>query len=163
MENSAAGTIVILTEEALTDADAERLTSVHTGDDAPARYHVLVPADVRRSLLADVLDHLSLLELREALEAVRGDEEPTPARAGDMLSQSLVALRQALVEADGEVIEGEPVQELQKRITADVREVMVVTSPHAVEDTFHRDWASKARESLGVPVLHVYAGSSFLG
>jgi hypothetical protein len=40
---------------------------------------------------------------------------------------------------------------------------MVVTSPHAVEDTFHRDWASKARESLGVPVLHVYAGSSFLG
>jgi hypothetical protein len=163
MENSAAGTIVILTEEALTAADAERLTSVHTGDDAPGRYHVLVPADVKRNLLADVLDRLSLLELREALEAVRRDDEPNEAEAGAMLTQSLAALRDAAAEADGEVVEGDPVEQLRKRITDDVREVMVVTSPHAVEDTFHRDWASKARETLGVPVLHVYAGSSFLG
>jgi hypothetical protein len=41
--------------------------------------------------------------------------------------------------------------------------VVVVTRPHAVEDTFHRDWASRARERLGVPVLHVYGGTTFLG
>jgi hypothetical protein len=42
-------------------------------------------------------------------------------------------------------------------------EVVVVTRPHAVEDTFHTDWASRARERLGVPVLHVYAGSNWVG
>ncbi len=43
------------------------------------------------------------------------------------------------------------------------REVVVVTAPHAVEDTLHRDWASRARDEVGVPVLHVYAGTTFLG
>ena len=37
------------------------------------------------------------------------------------------------------------------------------TYPHAVEDTFHRDWASRAREELQVPVLHLYSGTSQLG
>ena len=45
----------------------------------------------------------------------------------------------------------------------DASEVVVVTEPHAVEDTFHTDWASKARETLGVPVLHMYAGDWRLG
>jgi len=45
----------------------------------------------------------------------------------------------------------------------DVREVAVVTYPHAVEDTLHTDWASRAREDLQVPVLHLYAGTSELG
>ena len=40
-------------------------------------------------------------------------------------------------------------------------EVHIVTVPHAVEDTLHTDWGTKARERLGVPVLHVYAGSSW--
>jgi hypothetical protein len=43
------------------------------------------------------------------------------------------------------------------------QEVVVVTEPHAVEDTFHTDWASRAREALGVPVLHMYAGDWRLG
>jgi hypothetical protein len=32
-----------------------------------------------------------------------------------------------------------------------------------VQDTFHTDWASEARERLGVPVLHVYTGDWRLG
>ena len=43
------------------------------------------------------------------------------------------------------------------------REIVVVTYPHAVEDTFHTDWASRAREELHVPVLHLYSGTSELG
>jgi hypothetical protein len=39
----------------------------------------------------------------------------------------------------------------------------VITRPHAVADTFHTDWANKAQDQLGVPVLHLYAGSGFIG
>ncbi len=157
-----APSIVLLTEEALTAADAERLTRLHA--DEEIRYRVLVPADVERNLLADVLDHLSLFQLREALEAVRGDE-PTRAEAAAALAESLAALAGVGVLAEGFVVEGDPVTELQKAVAADplTQEVIVVTRPHAVEDTFHTDWASRARELLGVPVLHVYIGSSFLG
>ena len=42
-------------------------------------------------------------------------------------------------------------------------EVVVVTTPHALEDTFHTDWASRARDELHVPVMHLYAGTSQLG
>jgi len=158
-----APSIVLLTEEALTSADAQRLTRLHA--DEEVRYRVLVPADVERNLLADVLDHLSLFQLREALEAVRGEDEPTRAEAATALAASLAALTDAGVPAEGSVVEGDPVTELQKAVAADAdtQEVIVVTRPHAVEDTFHTDWASRARELLGVPVLHVYAGSSFLG
>jgi hypothetical protein len=155
--------IAVLTEEALSDDDARRILALHA-DDGP-RYHVLVPADTERNLLADVLDHLSLLELKEALEAARGHDDVTPAEAASALEQSLASLTSYEASATGEVVEGDPVAALM-RVTggdADTWEAVVVTRPHAVEDTFHRDWASKARELLGVPVLHVYAGSSFLG
>jgi hypothetical protein len=155
--------IAVLTEEALGDDDARRILALHA-DDNP-RYHVIVPADTERNMLADVLDHLSLLQLKEALEAVRGHDETTPKAASAMLEESLVRLRSYEAEADGEVAEGDPVAALMRVTGGDgtIWEVVVVTRPHAVEDTFHRDWASKARELLGVPVLHVYAGSSFLG
>lgn len=158
-----APSIVLLTEEALSIADAQRLTRLHA--DEEVRYRVLVPADVERNLLADVLDHLSLFQLREALEAVRGDDDPSRAEATSALDASLAALTSTGVPAEGAVVKGDPVAELQKVVAADpdIQEVIVVTRPHAVEDTFHTDWASRARELLGVPVLHVYAGSSFLG
>jgi hypothetical protein len=154
--------IVLLTEEALSAADAERLVGLHAAD-APA-YRVLVPADTRRSLLADVLDHLSLLELREALGAVRGREDDDRAHADLALDASLTQLRAVGVSAVGHVVEGDPVAALQKELAeTPADEIVIVTRPHAVEDTFHTDWASRARERLGVPVLHVYAGSSWLG
>jgi hypothetical protein len=155
--------IAVLTEEALGEDDARRIMAVHA-DENP-RYNVIVPADTERSMLADVLDHLSLLELKEALEAARGHDDTTPAEAATALAESLAALRSFGAEAEGEVAEGDPVAALM-RVTGGepgTWEAIVVTRPHAVEDTFHRDWASKARDLLGVPVLHVYAGSSFLG
>ncbi|GAB3280608.1 hypothetical protein [Kineosporia babensis] len=154
--------ILVLTEVALSEEDAVRLTSVHA-ENHPS-YHLLVPADVERNLLADVLDHLSLFQLREALEAVRGEDEPSRTEAADALARSLAAFSTAGFTATGEVVEGDPVNGLDKQVaTRSADEVIVVTRPHAVEDTFHTDWASRAREALGVPVLHVYAGSSFLG
>ncbi len=157
--------IVILTEQALDAGDAARITDLH--EDEALRYHVLVPADTERNLLVDVVDHLSLLELRQALQAVRGREpsgDQARATASQALSASLQALRDNGAQAEGEVTQDDPLPAVRQAVERHgAREVVVVTRPHAVEDTFHRDWASRARDELGVPVLHVYAGTTFLG
>ena len=158
-------TIVLLTEQALDAGDARRIAALHEGE--TLSYRVLVPADTDRNLLADVVDHLSLGELRQALDALRGREpSDTEARtsASDALTASVAALVGIGLEAVGEVTQDDPLPALSTAVTAyGAREVVVVTRPHAVEDTFHRDWASRARDRLGVPVLHVYAGTTFLG
>ena len=40
---------------------------------------------------------------------------------------------------------------------------VVITTPHAVADTFHTDWANRAQDKLGIPVLHLYSGSGYIG
>jgi hypothetical protein len=158
-------TIVLLTEQALDTSDATRIAALHEGE--TLSYRVLVPADTDRNLLADVVDHLSLGELRAALDTLRGREpsdDQARTSAADALAASIAALHAIGAEAIGEVTQDDPLPALSTAVTAyGAREVVVVTRPHAVEDTFHRDWASRARERLGVPVLHVYAGTTFLG
>lgn len=157
--------IVILTEQALDAGDAGRILDLHDGEDLD--YHVLVPADTRRNLLVDVIDHLSLLQLREALDAVLGREPGSDAArlsAQQALTASLAALRDSGKSAEGQVTQDDPLPAVKAEVDRlGAREVVVVTRPHALEDTFHRDWASRARDELGVPVLHVYAGTTFLG
>ena len=157
--------IVILTEQALDAGDAGRILDLHNGEDLD--YHVLVPADTRRNLLVDVIDHLSLLQLREALDAVLGREPGGDAArlsAQQALTASLAALRNSGKSAEGQVTQDDPLPAVKAEVDRlGAREVVVVTRPHALEDTFHRDWASRARDELGVPVLHVYAGTTFLG
>lgn len=160
-----AETIIVLTEEALGADDAARIAALHSGE--VLAYRLLVPADTEQNLLSEVVDHLSLFELRGALDALRRkepDDAEARADAQEALGASLAALLDLGVEAEGEVISDNPIPALAAAVEEHgAREVVVVTRPHAVEDTFHRDWASRAREVLGVPVLHVYAGSSFLG
>lgn len=161
------GDVLVLTEEALAGTDAAQIVSLHEQEEEVPAYRVLVPADTERNLLADVVDHLSLFELREALESLRERRpEPEEARteAAEALATSLASLRSEGAQADGEVVGDDPLPSLERAVAAGgVREVVVVTRPHAVEDTFHRDWASRARETLGVPVLHLYAGTTYLG
>ncbi len=157
--------IVILTEQALGASDAERILALHDGEELT--YHVLVPADTERNLLVDVIDHLSMLQLRQALDAVL-HHAPGGATARDnaeqALNTSLEALRAKGKQAQGQVTQDDPLPAVQGEVDRlGAREVVVVTRPHALEDTFHRDWASRARDVLGVPVLHVYAGTTFLG
>ena len=159
-----ADTIVVLTEEALENGDARRITALHDGEDLA--YRVLVPADTERNLLADVIDHLSMFELRKALGSLRHSHDETTARteAGQALAASVTALAALGVDVQGEITDDDPIPALRTAVERfRAREVVVVTRPHAVEDTFHRDWASRARDELGVPVLHVYAGTTFLG
>ncbi|HVN14078.1 MAG TPA: hypothetical protein VMT69_18455 [Kineosporiaceae bacterium] len=154
--------IVVLSERALLDSDAERLVALH--DPERPSFRVLVPTASHRHVLATILDKLSLLELREAVDAAAGREEPDRAVAEADVAASVAALQRQGVEASGDVIDGgDPIGAVTAEVDKGADEVIVVTTPHAVEDTLHRDWASVARERLGVPVLHVYSGSSWVG
>ncbi|NAZ88000.1 hypothetical protein GTR00_18130 [Kineococcus sp. T90] len=158
--------MVVLTEEALGEVDAGNIAALHEGEDV--RHVVVVPADTERNLLADVLDHLSLGELRDALAAARArrpDPQRARADAETALARTLEELRALGLRAEGRTSGDDPVPVVREllRTEPDARELVVVTRPHAVEDTFHTDWASRARDTLGVPVLHLYAGTMRLG
>jgi len=155
--------IVILTEDALADADVAHLLSLHPDMTCT----VLVPADTDQPLLATVLDDLGLGDVAGALRRVRG-LEPTPTQARttahERLETSLARLREAGVAATGQITDDDPMPTLAASITdTDAREVVVITYPHLIEDTLRTDWASKARARLQVPVLHLYSGTSVLG
>ncbi|MFP3712464.1 hypothetical protein [Puerhibacterium sp. TATVAM-FAB25] len=173
--------VLVLTEDTLTSADVEHITRLHAED--PVAYRVLVPADTERNVVTSIIDHLGMGELRQAWDELRGKEpdvRQATATAVDRLEGSVKALRAAGVEVDGFVTGDDPLPALRAEVErlggeaagpgavaaqgpAGVREAVVVTYPHAVEDTFHSDWASRAREELHVPVLHLYLGTSELG
>ena len=154
---------IVLTEVPLKALDVTRITALHEGDE-PA-YRVLVPADTKRNVLVSVLNHLSLFEMREALDALKPvDREGAHADARTALAQSLREFEERGLTVTGEVTGDDPMPTLVEEVRRlNAREVVIVTEPHAVEDTFHTDWASKAREVLGLPVLHIYAGDWRLG
>jgi hypothetical protein len=156
-------TIVIVTEEPLKSIDVDKILALHDGE--PTSYRVLVPADTQRNVLASFLNHLSLFEMREALESLRPvDREEARADADQALATTLAELLAHDVPATGEITPDDPLPTLVEEVARlGATEVVVVTEPQALEDTFHTDWASKARESLGLPVLHMYAGDWRLG
>lgn len=157
-------TIILLTEEALRPGDVTNIRTLH--GDEPLTITVLVPADTERNVVTDIIDHLSLFELKEAWETVTEKEDDDHARqeAGEALAQTVSALEEAGATVTGTVVDDDPLPALAQAVSNnDADEVIIVTQPHAVEDTFHQDWASRARESLGVPVLHFYTGTNLLG
>ena len=157
------GPTIVLTEVPLKALDVTRITGLHEGDEPT--YRVLVPADTKRNVLVSVLNHLSLFEMREALEALRPvNRNAAHTDAEETLAESLRVLQDAGVEVTGDITEDDPLPTLQTEVARiQAAEVIIVTEPHAVQDTFHTDWASEARERLGVPVLHVYSGDWRLG
>ena len=158
-------TIIVLTEDTLANADVEKLLALHEGE--TYAYRVLVPADTDRPLISTIIDNLSLGELKEAWHRAIGKEPSSheaKATADERLAGSIAAFITAGRPATGSVVDDDPLPALRSAVAdGDVIEVAVVTYPHAVEDTFHRDWASRAREELRVPVLHLYSGTSELG
>lgn len=160
-------TVVVLTEDALLPADAEHIVAHARELGVEPRFEVLVPADTDHEVVRELLDALALLDLREAWDAAnerRHDPARARADAADALDRSLAQLRAAGADAEGAVVQDEPLPALRQAVAAtDATEVVVVTLPHPWEDVFRRDWASRAREELGVPVLHLYAGTSRLG
>lgn len=167
-----ADVVLVLTEAALTADDVKHVLDIYRDPDGdgvpdPVTFRVLVPADTERHLLASLVNHLGAGELREAWkDVVEGRKDPRAAEstAAEKLDESLLRLGEAGFVSTGLVIDDDPVPALRQAVDAgDVREVVAITYPHPFEDTFHSDWASRAREALSVPVLHLYAGTSEVG
>ncbi|MBO8194443.1 indole-3-glycerol phosphate synthase [Streptomyces oryzae] len=150
-------TTVLMIEKPLVSADAEMVTTLH--GEEPVSFVVLMQPRGDQDRLLRALDDVALGELdqvvREA-EEPEGGEAVGPAEQA--LELSLKRLRDAGCEAVGQIIEEHPLDVL-KSVAEQTRadEVIVLTAPHLVEEFFHRDWASRARHKVGVPVLKLFA------
>ncbi|MDT3396442.1 indole-3-glycerol phosphate synthase [Streptomyces sp. B1866] len=144
-------------EKPLTPADVEFVTTLH-GDD-PVSFVVLMQPRGSKDRLLRAIDDIALGELEQAVQEAgepEGREALPPARLA--LEHTLAALREAGSEAVGQVVEDHPLDLLRSVVEeTGADEVIVLTAPHFVEEFFHRDWASRARHTVGVPVLKLFA------
>jgi hypothetical protein len=150
--------ILLLAEETLHSHDVTRVASLHGDDDVSV--HVLVPADAEHNRLIEALDEVALGNLRDALD----DDDPSPEQAEQdamhAVNASVDLLTTAGVTAKGSITGSDPVPAAIEAVRLDdPDEVIVVTPPHPVEDGLHRDWASRLRDELELPVLHIISGT----
>ncbi|MGR8007467.1 indole-3-glycerol phosphate synthase [Streptomyces hypolithicus] len=151
-------TSVLMIEKPLTSVDVEFVTTLH-GDEAVSFVVLMQPRGDQADRLLRSIDDVALGELDDAVR--EGDEpEGNDARvlAQRALEASLEALRNAGSQAVGQVVEDHPLN-LLTSVVAETKadEVIVLTAPHYVEEFFHRDWASRARHKVGVPVLKLFS------
>ncbi|MEC4021051.1 indole-3-glycerol phosphate synthase [Streptomyces sp. H27-D2] len=152
-------TTVLMIEKPLTPADVEFVTTLH-GDEAVSFVVLMQPRGDQDRLLR-AIDDVALGELEQATQegdVPEGQDAMLPAARA--LQHSLEALRGSGAEAVGQVVEDHPLDLLGSIVEqTNADEVIVLTAPHFVEEFFHRDWASKARHKVGVPVLKLFSHS----
>ena len=153
-------TSVLMIEKPLTPEDVEFVTTLH-GEERISFVVLMQPRSDQADVLLRAIDDVAIGELREAVregERPEGKEAREPAEMA--LEYSLRELRQAGSEAVGQVIEDHPLDKLKTVVDdSGADEVIVLTAPHYVEEFFHRDWASRARHKVGVPLLKLFAHS----
>ncbi|MGW6461510.1 indole-3-glycerol phosphate synthase [Streptomyces sp. NPDC055078] len=153
-------TSVLMIEKPLTPEDVDFVTTLH-GDEGVSFVVLMQPRGDQADVLLRAIDDVALGELKDAVregDEPEGSEAKAPAERA--LDHSLAALRAAGAQAVGQVVEDHPLDRLKTVVderSAD--EVIVLTAPHYVEEFFHRDWASRARHKVGVPVLKLFAHS----
>ncbi|GAA3389669.1 indole-3-glycerol phosphate synthase [Streptomyces roseoviridis] len=153
-------TSVLMIEKPLTSVDVDFVTTLH-GDEGVSFIVLMQPRGDQADVLLRAIDDVALGELKEAArEGEKPEGEEARPLAEQALERSLQALRDAGCEAVGQVVEDHPLDKMKSvvdEVNAD--EVIVLTAPHYVEEFFHRDWASRARHKVGVPVLKLFAHS----
>ncbi|MGA5006293.1 indole-3-glycerol phosphate synthase [Streptomyces koyangensis] len=144
-------------EQPLSAPDVEFVTTLH--GDEPVSFVLLMQPRGDQDRLLRAIDDVALGELGEAVreaEEPEGEVDGTPAARA--LDHSLRALHAAGSEAVGRLVEDEPLDALTALVAeTGADEVIVLTEPHYVEEFFHRDWATRARHKVGVPVLKLYS------
>ena len=161
-------TVVLLIEQALSAADAAQVRSLHEGLDDEVHYYVLLPAEDAAARVEAAMGSLGGDNITgappppadpEMLETIREEAEKQSERD---LQATLEALNGAGAEAAGEVVDQDPIEALSETVTkVDGREAIILTQSHVVSEFFHRDWTSRARRAIGVPVLHLLEHENF--
>ncbi|MFE9254336.1 indole-3-glycerol phosphate synthase [Streptomyces sp. NPDC006879] len=150
-------TSVLMIERPLTSVDVDFVTTLH-GED-PVSFIVLLQPRGDQDRLLRAIDDVALGELPEAIR--EGDEpggEGARGPAETALAHSVQALLDSGSQAVGHLVEDHPLDKLKSVVEeSGADEVIVLTAPHFVEEFFHRDWASRARHKVGVPVLKLFA------
>ncbi|MEV0094626.1 indole-3-glycerol phosphate synthase [Streptomyces sp. NPDC050738] len=153
-------TSVLMIEKPLTSEDVEFVTTLH-GDEQVSFVVLMQPRGDQADVLLRAIDDVAMGELDDAAregDVLEGADARLPAEQA--LQHSLQALRDAGAAAEGQVVEEHPLDLLTTVVTEkSADEVIVLTEPHYVEEFFHRDWASRARHKVGVPVLKLFAHS----
>lgn len=146
--------IVLLAEQELLPEEADTVTSLH--DDREQSFYVVMPASPTHHGIIAALDDLLLGRVTAAWRDV--EEPPEDAPMAPSLRRSIDLLSASGVEADGRLVAGDPVRALRQAVSDHrAEEVIVLNPPHIVEESLHRDWASRARHAVGVPVLRLVA------
>jgi hypothetical protein len=155
-------TIVILAEHGMTTGDAKEVVSLHEGIEDTRHYHVLIPCDDATQRAEHTLGTVAAHESLAMMPVIPDDvdieqaQRKIDAAANQAVSNSVAAIRALGVEADGECSSDDPIDKLTEVVAQQqADEVIVMTLPHSVSELFHRDWTSRARRRLGVPLLHL--------
>ncbi|WP_175408148.1 indole-3-glycerol phosphate synthase [Streptomyces sp. TRM64462] len=151
-------TSVLMIEKPLSSVDVEFVTTLH-GDESVSFIVLMQPRGDQADALLRAIDDVAM----GALKDVAKEGEELSAKDGRRpveiaLERSVQALRDAGCEAVGQVVEDHPLDKMKAVVEeSEADEVIVLTAPHYVEEFFHRDWASRARHKVGVPVLKLFA------
>ena len=147
---------------------AEQEEADAASPDAPA-VRVLVPRDAHRSLVAEVIDALGLIDLRGAWEAVavraRHERAEHAARhAQEALEATTASFRKVGCTVEGTLCDGDPLEAVQGLLDdCSSQAVVVFSDPQLFEETFAQDWAHRVEDHLHATVLHLYPGSTMIG
>jgi hypothetical protein len=163
-------TVVLLVEQALSNADAARVRSLHDelrDEDQQVRYRVLLPvgdaaARIEAAMGAVSSDTMTAPRMPLDPDAVETVREESERRSREELQATLAALATAGASADGTIVDDDPIEALAAAVTeVDGREAIILTRSHVVSEFFHVDWTSRARRKIGVPVLHLLEHETF--
>jgi hypothetical protein len=168
-QDDAVPTILVLTESALLPHDVERLQTLY--GDSDRTIHVCVPSqegDSPLDVADEVMDDVNRTEFSEIPDDVSGDDR-TPVevrqRAQRHLAASVADLAAAGLTADGELVPESPADRVvELAVERDAVEILVITSPHWLDEVLRRDWATRIYKTLKhehqeIPVLHFIAGT----
>ena len=150
--------LIVLTENALTEHDVTRIVEWHEGD---LQLHVLIPETSDQSRVDQVVDDVARVDLDELRGDIAGaspDDKGLEARRA--LQASLELLAAQGLDATGGLTPRDPIAATAAYVTSeDADELWVITEPHLVSDFMRRDWGTKLRHLLSIPVLHVIGGT----
>jgi hypothetical protein len=94
--------------------------------------------------------------LNSPLKHWTSDEDEARAAAQDRLDRSLGRLREAGIDARGEIGDGEPLQAIEDALrTFGADEIIISTHPEGRSNWLERGVVSGARERFAVPITHV--------